>query len=94
MELLGAGSSAISFRTRVVPRIAIVAVGDVADEIEATVVAAGTGIIGSLLQSGQPELIENDTAADRRAVQIAGTQRRASERLMAVPLLTASRCRA
>ena len=87
-ELLGAGSSAIFLPDEGgSTHRAIVAVGDAADEIKATVIAAGTGIIGSLLQSGQSELI-NDTAADPRAVQIAGTQRRASERLMVVPLLT------
>ena len=87
-ELLGAGSSAIFLPDQGgSTHRAIVAVGDAADEIKATVIAAGTGIIGSLLQSGQSELI-NDTAADPRAVQIAGTQRRASERLMVVPLLT------
>ncbi|HQR57223.1 MAG TPA: GAF domain-containing protein, partial [Burkholderiaceae bacterium] len=87
-ELLGAGSSAIFLPDAGgSTHRAIVAVGDAADEIKATVIAAGTGIIGSLLQSGQPELI-NDTAADPRGVQIAGTQHRASERLMVVPLLT------
>jgi len=65
---------------------AIVALGEAADALRATVVEAGTGIIGSLLQSGQPELI-NDTQADPRALQIAGTPRQYDERLMVVPLL-------
>ena len=86
-ELLSAGNSAIflpendgrSYR-------AIVAVGELAEQIKATVVQAGRGIIGHLLQSGQPELI-NDTQADARAVQIAGTPARHDERLMVVPLL-------
>ena len=65
---------------------AIVAVGDAADAIKAAVIEAGVGIIGSLLQSGRPERI-NDTQADPRAVQIAGTPRQTDERLMVVPLL-------
>ena len=47
---------------------------------------AGVGIIGDLLESGRPELI-NDTGADPRGVQIPGTDRRSDERLMVVPLL-------
>ena len=65
---------------------AIVAVGEAAEAIKATAVEAGVGIIGSLLQSGEAQLI-NDTAADPRAKQIAGTPRLADERLMVVPLL-------
>ena len=49
-------------------------------------VEPGRGIIGSLIESGRAELI-NDTAADPRAVQIPGTETRADERLMVVPLL-------
>ena len=65
---------------------AIVALGDTAEQIKATVIHTGRGIIGSLLQSGQPELI-NDTQADPRRIQIPGTTARADERLMVVPLL-------
>jgi len=64
---------------------AIVALGELAAELKATVIEPGRGIIGSLLQSGRPEFI-NDTAADPRAVRIAGTEARADERLMVVPL--------
>ena len=89
-DLLGAGSSAIfipdadgrTYR-------AIVALGDTAEQIKATVVHAGQGIIGSLLQSGQPERI-NDTQADPRRIQIPGTEARNDERLMVVPLLAGS----
>ncbi|MES2099664.1 MAG: GAF domain-containing protein [Pseudomonadota bacterium] len=65
---------------------AIVAVGESADAIKAVVIEAGVGIVGSLLHSGRPELI-NDTQADPRGLQIAGTPRLADERLMVVPLL-------
>ena len=64
---------------------AIVAVGDAADAIRATSIEGGVGIIGSLLESGQPEFI-NDARADPRAVQIAGTAPQDDERLMVVPL--------
>jgi signal transduction histidine kinase/CheY-like chemotaxis protein len=86
-DLLQAGSSAIF-----IPDAggqthrAIVALGDTAEQIKATVVHAGRGIIGSLLQSGQPELI-NDTQVDPRRIQIPGTVSRSNERLMVVPLL-------
>ena len=87
-ELLGAENSAIflpaadggTFR-------ADVAHGDNAAKIKATVIEPGRGIIGSLLKTGQPELI-NKTAADPRAVQVSGTDRGDDERLMAVPLLS------
>ena len=65
---------------------AIVAVGDIAPAIQAAVVEAGVGIIGSLVQSGRPEFV-NDTVADPRAIQIAGTERKEHERLMVAPLM-------
>ncbi len=74
-DLLQAGNSAIfvpdpgasTYR-------AIVAIGEIADAIKATVIEGGVGIIGSLVQSGKPELI-NDAQADPRGVQIPGTAR-------------------
>ncbi len=85
-ELLAAQSSAIFLPDADGRRYrAIVALGDTADELKAAAVEPGHGIIGSLLQSGQPEFV-NDTAADRRALQLAGTEGRAEERLMVVPL--------
>jgi GAF domain-containing protein/CheY-like chemotaxis protein len=87
-ELLAADNSAIflpdadgsSYR-------AIVALGDNAAKIKATLIEPGRGIIGGLLQTGRPELIDR-TAADPRAVQVSGTDRGDDERLMAVPLLS------
>ncbi len=85
-DLLAAQSSAIFLPDADGTRYrAIVAKGEIADGLKATAIEPGHGIIGSLLQSGQPELI-NDTAADARGVQLAGTERRADERLMVVPL--------
>ena len=49
-------------------------------------IKGGTGIIGSIVQSGEPELV-NDTQADPRAMQIPGTVRQQDERLMVVPLV-------
>ena len=85
-ELLGAANSAIfvpeagkrSYR-------AIVALGDIAEAIQATVIEPGSGIIGSLLQSGEAEFV-NDAVHDPRTLQIPGTPQRNDERLMVVPL--------
>ncbi|MBS1162876.1 MAG: hypothetical protein H6R03_772, partial [Burkholderiaceae bacterium] len=85
-ELLAAQASAIFLPDADGRRFrAIVALGDIADELKATAIEPGRGIIGGLLQSGQAEFV-NDTAADARALQLAGTGRRADERLMVVPL--------
>ena len=86
-DLLAAGSSAIflpepggsTYR-------AIVATGEIADAVKATVIEGGVGIIGSLVQSGKAEFI-NDAQADPRAVQIPGTGEDQDERLMVVPLV-------
>jgi signal transduction histidine kinase/CheY-like chemotaxis protein len=86
-ELLQAGSSAIflpepdgrGYR-------ALVALGELAEPLQATIIEPGRGIIGSLIQSGRPEFV-NDTAADPRGVQMPGTERHDDERLMVVPLL-------
>ena len=86
-DLLQAGNSAIFLPDAGATTYrAIVAVGETADAIKATVIEGGVGIIGSLLRSGQPELI-NDSRADPRAVQIPGTQSQRDERLMVVPLV-------
>ena len=85
-DLLNAGNSAIFLPDQGGTTYrAIVAVGETADAIKATVIEGGVGIIGTLLKSGEPELI-NDTQADPRGVQIAGTERQHDERLMVVPL--------
>ena len=91
-ELLHAGNSAIflpdpdaaigtQFR-------AIVALGDIAEQIKATAVQLGVGIVGNLLQDQRAEFI-NDTARDPRVVHIPGTEVLSDERLMVVPLLVA-----
>jgi signal transduction histidine kinase/CheY-like chemotaxis protein len=76
--LPGEGAEAGTYR-------AIVALGESAAAIKATVVRVGLGIIGSLLAGGRPELV-NDAQADPRVVQMPGTTPRGDERLMAVPL--------
>jgi len=65
---------------------AIVAVGDIADQLQNESIAAGEGIIGSLVVNGRAEFI-NDTGADPRALQIPGTPQQGEERLMVAPLL-------
>ncbi len=85
-DLLNAGSSAIFIPDEGgQTHRAIVALGDTAEQIKATVIHTGRGIIGSLLQSGQPELI-NDTHADARHSHPADAEHPDAERLMVVPL--------
>ncbi len=69
---------------------AIVALGDVAEEILQDSILVGEGIIGALAQTGQAEFV-NDTNADPRTVTIPGTERNAEERLMIAPLLAGER---
>src|SRR4029453_2571902 len=71
---------------------AIVAVGDIAEAIRATEVVSGAGIIGSLLEAGRAEYI-NDVQADPRAIQIPGTERQSNERLMVAPLVAGTTVR-
>ncbi len=88
--LLGAGSSAIFLPSGTEDGAAvyraIVARGEMAENLKATIVRAGHGIVGHLLQSGKPELV-NDTQADPRAIRVPGTELREGDRLMVVPLL-------
>ncbi|MEP7329346.1 MAG: GAF domain-containing protein [Betaproteobacteria bacterium] len=64
---------------------AIVVVGSSADEIKAAKIVPGIGIIGSLIQSGLAELV-NDTQHDPRGVRIEGTANDTNERMMVAPL--------
>jgi GAF domain-containing protein/CheY-like chemotaxis protein len=88
--LLGAGTSAIFLpagdEDSAPTYRAIVAQGEIADNVRSTVVRLGQGIVGHLLQSGQAELV-NDTHADPRAIRVPGTEIREGDRLMVVPLL-------
>jgi GAF domain-containing protein/CheY-like chemotaxis protein/tetratricopeptide (TPR) repeat protein len=86
-DLLHADNSAIFLPTSEGEIYApIVAIGDIADAIKSTAIHAGVGIIGSVIASGQAELI-NDTNTDSRAVTIAGTTDQETERLMVAPLM-------
>ena len=69
---------------------AIVAHGEVADAMKAMVIKGGVGIIGSIIESGKPEFV-NDAEADSRGVQIPGTARQHDERMMVVPLVADER---
>ncbi|HEY6132700.1 MAG TPA: GAF domain-containing protein [Rubrivivax sp.] len=89
-ELLGASESAIFLpQAGSAEYRANVAHGELAEPIKGAVIEAGRGIIGSLLESGRPELV-NDALADPRRIQIPGTEPREGERLMVVPLLGAA----
>ncbi|HEY5519134.1 MAG TPA: response regulator [Candidatus Limnocylindrales bacterium] len=63
------------------------AVGDIAEQISATTVISGQGIIGSIAAAAKPEIVD-DANADERAVHIPGTpDQEDQERLIAAPLL-------
>ena len=64
---------------------AIVAEGENAAQLKDMVVVAGVGIIGSIIQNGRAEFV-NDADHDPRAVQIPGTDQASDERLMVAPL--------
>ena len=64
---------------------AIVALGNVAQAIRDTAVTRGVGIIGSVVENGRAEFI-NDTSADPRVIPIPGTELTKGERLMVAPL--------
>ncbi|MBN8505904.1 MAG: GAF domain-containing protein, partial [Burkholderiales bacterium] len=64
---------------------AIAALGGIAPQLRDTVIQPGRGIIGSLLQSGQAEYV-NDANHDPRTILVPGTEQRSDERLMVVPL--------
>lgn len=66
---------------------AIVAKGNIQDEILADTITIGEGIIGSLAKEGKAEFI-NDTNQDKRTLQIPGTEQVGNERLIVTPLLS------
>ncbi|HNF94682.1 MAG TPA: GAF domain-containing protein, partial [Anaerolineales bacterium] len=66
---------------------ALVAQGDIAEEILADSIQVGEGIIGSLAKLGKAEYI-NDTNHDPRTLQIPGTPAVQNERLLVTPLLS------
>jgi signal transduction histidine kinase/CheY-like chemotaxis protein/tetratricopeptide (TPR) repeat protein len=86
-ELLGADNSAIFVPAGEGVFRAIVASGPIEQQLRNTEVRAGMGIIGSIIESGKAEHV-NDAAHDPRAVQIADTPQDSStaERLMVAPL--------
>ena len=85
--LLGAGSSAVflaqpggeTFR-------ALVAIGDIADELLADEIRLGEGIIGNVIRQRRAEMV-NDVLADERTRIIPGTDPDANDRLMVAPLI-------
>jgi GAF domain-containing protein/CheY-like chemotaxis protein len=86
--LLGGDTSAVYLASDEEPDLlrAMIAIGNIADEVRADPVIRGEGIIGGIAVSGEAEAI-NDITADPRARHIAGTPVTAEdERLMAAPL--------
>jgi len=87
-DLLGGDNSAIFVPAEGGMFRAIVAVGDIAEQLRDTGITPGIGIIGHIIASGRAEFV-NDTGRDPRAVQIADTPETADERLMVAPLVAA-----
>ncbi len=87
LELFGAGSSAV-FLLQPDGRTlrAIVAVGEIADELLAFETEIGAGIIGSAVEARRAEAV-NDVVADPRTRHIPGTDPDDSDRLMVAPLV-------
>ena len=65
---------------------AVVAQGNIAEQLRASVVTRGVGIIGDIVASATPEAV-NHPLADPRAVTIEGTNAEDDDRLMAAPLM-------
>lgn len=86
-ELLNGSSSAIFLPQSDGKTLrALVAKGNIAEEILADSIRLGEGIIGSLAAQGRAEFV-NDTNKDPRTLQIPGTQAVGDERLLVAPLL-------
>jgi GAF domain-containing protein/CheY-like chemotaxis protein len=67
-----------------------VARGPYAEEIKKQSVQIGEGIVGSVVKSGQAEVI-NDTGRDPRTLLVSGTEEETTERMMVAPLLAGDR---
>jgi len=69
----------------------ITAVGDIAEPVKGFEVQLGHGILGSVVESGVAERI-NDVTADPRTIHITGTEKaRQGEKLVVAPLLAQGR---
>ncbi len=66
-----------------------VALGPIAEQVLATTVHPGAGILGHIWQSREAELL-NDADSDPRAETIEGTEKNEDERMMVTPLLSGS----
>ena len=66
---------------------ATVAVGEFAADLKKDSVTPGVGIIGSLIEAGRAEAV-NDVAGDPRGVHIEGTSEESEERLLGAPLFS------
>ncbi len=89
-ELLAADDSAIFLpqegREGTSPTFkAIVAEGASAAQLKDMVIVAGEGIIGSIIDSGRAQFV-NDVDHDPRAVEIPGTTQESGERMIVAPL--------
>ncbi|MDX1417500.1 MAG: GAF domain-containing protein, partial [Candidatus Promineifilaceae bacterium] len=93
-DLLHADSSAVFLRDTAQPNryTAITAVGIIAEELRATTITAGEGIMGDIALKGTAE-VANNTEHDPRAIAIAGTKIVENDHLLAAPLLVSGEVR-
>ncbi|MEO6748672.1 MAG: GAF domain-containing protein, partial [Casimicrobiaceae bacterium] len=89
-ELLSADDSAIFLQQEgrdgaATTYKAIVAEGASAAQIKDTVITAGEGIIGGIIESGRAQCV-NDAEHDPRGLEIPGTEPERGERMMVAPL--------
>ncbi len=63
-----------------------VALGQLAEAVQGFPLVRGTGIMGSIIESGRAEVV-NDAGHDPRAAVIPGTEEDKEDRLMAAPLI-------
>jgi signal transduction histidine kinase/CheY-like chemotaxis protein len=68
---------------------AFVALGNIAEQLKATTIRRGEGILGSIWQTRQAEVI-NNVESDQRAQAVVGTETVDDERMMVAPLSSAA----
>ena len=88
LELIDASDSALFLPDESGEQMkGFVAQGTIAEQVLATTIQPGSGILGDIWQTRAAELI-NNAEHDPRAVTIAGTDKHEDERMMVTPLLS------
>ncbi|MDX1415704.1 MAG: GAF domain-containing protein, partial [Candidatus Promineifilaceae bacterium] len=94
MNLLNADTSALFLPDPHRPAIfkAITAVGDEAEEIMATEIALGKGVLGDIARTGVAEVV-NDSSSDPRVAVIPGTELQENEHMLVSTLMSSGSLR-